>query len=292
MTIFEASPYRRAGSPRVTPQPSHRRRTVPICVFCYHKVATVLLGKVMGGLSRINGWNFRVLVGRHTELPADADVILIAHSLIDPGTIDRPFVGVHFVRDPRDIVVSGYLYHLRTAERWCVNTDLDPTPPIRFPRVPRSQQHQPESWKAEYLRSLGGRSYQQNLRALPQAEGLLFEMHHYAGWTIDSMRAWDYGREDVLEVRFEDLMAEFDAGFRCIFSWLGLSAEQRDAALELAAHHDLGRKSREEIRQIEHVSAAETSKWRAYFEPQHKNAFRARFGEVLVDLGYETGDDW
>lgn len=292
MTIFEAPPYHRVGSPRVAPQPSHRRRTVPICVFCYHKVGTVLLGKVLGGISRINGWNFRVLVGWQTELPADADVILFAHSLIDLGTIDKPFLGVHFIRDPRDIVVSGYLFHLRTRERWCVNTDLDPSPPIRFPRVPRSQQHRSESWKAAYLRSLGGRSYQENLRALPQAEGLLFEMNHYAGWTIDSMRAWDYDREDVLEVRFEDLMSEFDAGFRFIFSWLGLSAEQRDAALELAARHDLGRKSREEIQQIEHVSPGETSKWRAYFEPQHKNAFRARFGEVLVDLGYETSDDW
>ena len=278
--------------PYTGPQASFQRRTVPICVFCHHKVGTVLLRQVLAGIARINGWNFFMLLGRHSKLPAEADVVLLAHSQIDLDAIAQPFVGVHFIRDPRDVIVSGYLYHRRTTEPWCVNSDFDPGPPIRFPRVPYSQEHRSEAWKAAYLRSLNGRSYQQNLLALPQRDGLLFEMDHYAAWTIEDMRGWDYAREEVLEVKYEDLMAEYDAGFRYIFSWFGLSASQRDAALEIAAGHDLGRKSQDEIRQMSHVSIGETSKWRSYFEPQHKDAFVARFGEILVDFGYETSNDW
>lgn len=31
-----------------------------------------------------------------------------------------------FIRDPRDLVVSGYFYHIRGAEEWCKIVDPEP----------------------------------------------------------------------------------------------------------------------------------------------------------------------
>lgn len=267
-------------------------REFPLCIFCYHKVGTVLFTGVFSHLCRERGWNFQALKGHQTALPPDADVVLFGHSLIDLDAIRTPFRGVHLIRDPRDVIVSGYLYHRRTTEKWCVNCDFDPTPPILHPRVPHSQQHRPDSWKIEYLESLGGRSYQENLLRLPQSEGLLFEMNHYGAWTIESMRAWDYQRENILEVRFEEVMAGFDDTFRRIFRHFDFSASEIDRALAIAAEYDLGRKTDRQIGRMKHVSSTRSRKWRDYFEERHKTAFLEKFDDVLVRLGYEDGPGW
>jgi len=92
------------------------------------------------------------------------------------------------VRDPRDIWVSSYLYHLRTREAWCTNTTFDASPPIVYPRVDYSFQHRSEEWKRAWLDRLGGRSYQDNLRGLDRDRGLAFELNGYTDRTLTAMR--------------------------------------------------------------------------------------------------------
>jgi hypothetical protein len=231
-------------------------------------------------------------MGKQKRLPPHADVILFGHSHIDLSRIDVPFLGIHVIRDPRDIIVSGYLYHCRTTEKWCVNSDFDISHPIVFPQVPYSQEYRSKNWKINYLKSLGGFSYQENLRKLSRSEGLLFEMRHYGAWTINSMRAWDYGKSNILEVKFENLMRNYDDTFSSIFHHLGFSDADVNTCLEIAAKHDLGRKPIEEISQMEHVSSTNHTRWREYFERQHKQQFIKKFDNVLIDLGYEKDNQW
>jgi hypothetical protein len=269
-----------------------KSRSIPICIFCYHKAGTVLFGKIFRQICAANKLEFKSLKGKQTEIPPDTDVILFAHSLIDLAHIAKPFVGVHVIRDPRDIIVSGYLYHRRTTEKWCVNTDFGVTPSIRFPKVPYSQEHRSEEWKIRYLASLGGMSYQENLLRMSQQQGLMFEMNNYGAWTIESMKEWDYGMGNILEITFENLMSSYDDTFRRIFEHIGFSKSESNVGLNIAAQHDLGRRLPEEIEKMRHVSSPRATKWKEYFETQHKNAFLDKFGDVLVKLGYETGDNW
>lgn len=267
-------------------------RSIPICLFCYHKSGTVLLSRVFRELSWRLGWRFAILNGRREGLVPATDVMLFTHSLVDLARIDEPFIGIHLIRDPRDIVTSGYLYHLRTQEPWCTNTDFQPTPPITYPRVPLSQEHRAESWKAHYLDSLNGRSYQQNLRDLNAEDGLAFEMSHYGAWTIESMLAWDYDHPKVLELRLENLMGNFDSGFSSMFQHIGLSGSAFATALRIAQRHDLGRKSASAIARMPHVTSAEPSKWQNHFTPRLVEEFKQLHGPALLKLGYETSNDW
>jgi sulfotransferase family protein len=259
----------------------------PICLFCYHKVGTVLLSKVFGGLCKHFGWTFTPLLGHQTGLPADSNVVLYKHSLIDPDTIDSPYVGIHVIRDPRDIIVSGYLYHLRTDEQWCVNKEFESKKPIRFPQVPYSQEHRSEEWKREYLRSLGGKSYQEHLQGMSQSDGLLFEMEHYGAWTVRSMLEWPKTNEQVLDVQFENLSIDFDATFSKIFDHCGFGRTVRKTALRIAQAHDIGRKSEKELARMKHVSSRSVTKWREYFEERHERRFKELFGDAVERLGYE-----
>jgi len=231
-------------------------------------------------------------MGKQTEIPNDSDVILFGHSLIDIDALKTSFIGVHFIRDPRDIIVSGYLYHSRTTEKWCINTDFSLEPPILSPKVPYSQQYRSEGWKINYLKSLGGKSYQQNLLNLSQSDGLLFEMNNYGAWTLESMQQWHYNRGNILEVRFESLMNDFDTVFQVIFEYLGFSKSQIRTALSIVARHDLKRKTDKQIQAMKHVSFRETSKWQSFFKEKHKNEFRSKFGNILIDLEYEKTNEW
>jgi hypothetical protein len=154
--------------------------------------------------------------------------------------------------------------------------------------VPYVVEHRSEAWKERYLRSLGGRSYQQMLRTLGPREGLLFEMNHYGSWTIESMLDWNYARPNVLELRFETLRSDFDATFTQMFDRFGLTPAERSTALGIAAKEDLGRMTREQIQAIDHVTSPDAEKWREHFEAIHHRTFQQRFGDALVRLGYES----
>jgi len=205
---------------------------------------------------------------------------------------ELPFVGFHVIRDPRDIIVSGYLYHLRTSEKWCINSNFSKNSPINFPRVPYSQEHRSEQWKLDYLNSLQGKSYKENLRALDQSEGLLFEMENYGAWTVNSIHDWDFNRKEILEIKFESLIDDYDSTFRKIFKHIGLPESDIELCMDIAVQQDLGRKSEDEIKMMPHVSSQKLSKWHDYFEEVHKEVFKEKFGNILIRLGYEKDNNW
>ena len=151
-----------------------------ILIFSYHKTGTTLFDRVMRKLAERFGLSVTVQYGMAHHIDSHADIVLLPHSL-SGFALARPYRGVRVIRDPRDIWVSGYLYHCRTNEGWCVNTNFNPTPPITYPRVDFSLQHRPERWKRNWLARLNGKSYQQNLRERDRAAGLDFELAGYTG---------------------------------------------------------------------------------------------------------------
>ena len=91
----------------------------PLYIFCYHKAGTVLLGNVFKDISQNFGWRFRAYRGKQNQQPRNCDIVLFCHSLVDFTNFHNDYIGIHIIRDPRDIIVSGYLYHKKTSEKWC-----------------------------------------------------------------------------------------------------------------------------------------------------------------------------
>lgn len=264
----------------------------PLYIFCYHKVATVLMIKVFSMIGMQFGLRMRQVGGLCNNIPDDADIIVFQHSLTNINNVETPYAGVHFIRDPRDIIVSGYLYHMRCTEAWCTNTDFSLDIPVLFPRVPASQAHRPENWKRNYLLSLGNQSYQQNLHNRTDSDGLLYEMKHYGAWTINSMLDWNYNNTRVKEIRFETLMNNYNDTFMMIFTHLGFSGDDLAIALQLSAMENLNNKTDSQILRDSHIGSRATTKWKNYFKDAHKKAFKGMFGDALVQLGYEDSDQW
>jgi hypothetical protein len=265
-------------------------RALPqLIVFSYHKSGTTLFLHVMTKVCERLGLTLVNHYGRVDRLELEPDVILLPHSVLR-GPLDRPYRAIRLIRDPRDIWLSGYLYHLRCTEEWCINTDVDPTPPIQWPKVDHSVAHWPEEWKQRYLERLGGKSYQQNLRDRSLADGLDFELGGYTGCTFETMREWALNEVDALDVRLEEVMADFDGSMRRIFDHFNFTADQIEVALEAARSEDVRRMDDAALSERPQISSRTISKWRDILSPAQIARFEESHGELIRELGYESAD--
>ena len=256
-----------------------------IIVFSYHKTGTSLFFHIMTGVAKRLGLTLLNCYGMVDEIDTDPDIVLIAHSLIRQPPA-RPYRAIRLIRDPRDIWVSGYLYHLRCDEKWCVNTHLVSSGPIGWPLVDYSILHYPEAEKRAWLNRLNGLSYQQNLRERSTEDGLLFELGGYTRHTLEAMVAWDRTVMDTMDVRLEDTMADFDGTMRRIFDHFRFSPKDREAALDVARLEDIQRMSDERLAERPQVTSRIISKWRQVLPPTYVTAFETDYAGLIHGLGY------
>ncbi|MDE2006640.1 MAG: hypothetical protein KGI51_08755 [Rhodospirillales bacterium] len=258
----------------------------PQLLLCtYHKSGTTLFDRLARRLAAAFGLTLSIRYGYVAEIPPEPDIVLLAHSLI--GRLPaRPFRGIRVIRDPRDLWVSAWLYHRRTEESWCTNTNLDPTPPITYPRIDFATQHMPEDWKRAYLARLNGRSYQQNLRERDKDSGLDFELANYTANTLAAMRAWRFSGPDLRDVRLESFAANYDGTMRAVLAHLGFVGPALDHAVALAAAEDIARMDDAAIAARPQIGSRTLSKWRDMLSPEQIAAFEARHGDLIDRLGY------
>jgi len=230
----------------------------------HHKVATVWTRRVLRGICDEFGWRF--YEGRQEDLPEDADVFFQDHSRFDLARLPA-FVGSHVIRDPRDVVVSGYFYHRSCNEAWC--------------RRKRD--------------SFGGRSYQEMLLGLDEEDGLEFEMRHVGLSTYREMMRWTYDDPRFIEVRYEDLVTNEAETFERIFRHFGLRGEGLERSIEISGRYSFERVTRRrlgEAREGSHLRSGKPGQWRSHFTPRLVETCKELYGEGLIRLGYESGEEW
>lgn len=164
-----------------------------ILVATHHKTGTKWLGTIMKSISDQLGLTF--FSGKAEELPEDYDIFMQDHSRLGSDPDPSSFRGVHIIRDPRDVILSGCFYHMRSDEDWL--------------HVPRKE--------------FDGLTYQQRINETESLDDqLMLEMKHAAAWTIGDMSSWDYDHPCFMEVKYEDLMEDHDLLlFHRIFVHLG-----------------------------------------------------------------------
>ncbi|MBC7634695.1 MAG: sulfotransferase domain-containing protein [Acetobacteraceae bacterium] len=256
-------------------------------IFTYHKTGTVLFERILQRLATATQKSFAIRYGRFDQPDPAIDITLFAHSLIrfDPFRYDMRAIRV--VRDPRDIWVSGFLYHRRCEEGWCVNTDFSEAWPIGYPRVDFSVIHKRERWKRDYLRSLAGKSYQQNLLDRDTASGLAFELANYTGQTLDAMIAWEHQGPALLQLKMEDFVTDFDGTLRRAYRHLGLEGPACEALIAQCAADDVARMSDTVITANHHIHSRKLSKWRDFLTAEQVQTFEDRYGGLITGLGYQ-----
>lgn len=243
----------------------------PLIVVCtHHKTGSVWMANIFRAIKAQE--KLQLHYKSQADLPAGADIFLQDHSKVDLAALQARFPkrgvrAVHVVRDPRDVVISGCFYHVKTVEKWANNP------------------------KKEY----GGKSYRQAISALPtDHDKLLFEMDHTGGRTIREMLAWDYEsqKERCFEARYEELIVDRDLKlFKPMMEFLGFEGARLESALGFVREHSLfgGAAGSDPA---DHIRSGEGRQWVNVFTPELKAAFKERFPDALQRLGYESKADW
>ena len=194
--------------------------------------------------------------------------------------------GFHVIRDPRDIMVSAYYSHLNS--------------------------HETKGWPelAEHRKTLVD---------LPKDEGLLADMDFTANLPTDGVRLglidcmynWNYQSENVLEVKYEDLVKEPYEEFKRIFNFMGLMKEtsfirylmptvkykiseiELNEAIDNNNYKKLsGGRNRGEENTESHYRRELPGDGVNHFNEVHKVYCKREYGDILVKLGYEENNNW
>jgi hypothetical protein len=259
----------------------HRRRASPfdpargramIVHVDHHKAATVWMQRVLQDVARAFFLDLVAPYGyRDSSIPASVDIVRRHAQHYAPGHFPAGFRGSHVIRDPRDIVVSGYFYHLWTDEPWARAPD---------PRY-------------------GGRSYQEHLNSLSPGDGLLAEIEYRRRASdapaLTDIGAWDYSDPRFLELRYEDMMADPEGQFRRLFTHYGFHPAAVERGIEFGLKHSFQRRTGRNVGEVEersHFRSGESGQWRKHFDDRHRRAFKECHGDLVVRLGYEPDNDW
>ena len=257
----------------------------PAFILTHHKVATVLCRKVLMASTERIGWRYNSEMGVANDIASKTDLLHVIHGTATDAFLDSGRRGVRIIRDPRDVIVSGFLYHQRCSELWCINSDFS-KPGYHHPQVPLPLAHMDLETREAFVSRLGGVSYQERILGLEQDDGLVFEMDGFASITIDEMVGWNE-RENVLTIKMEDMVADFDGSFEKLFKWIGIPDASSPICLEIARGHDMNRMREDQIASNPHISTGKLRKWEEYFSSKVTAAYEERFGDAHLKLGYE-----
>jgi len=257
----------------------------PAFILTYHKVATVLCRKVLMASTERIGWRYNSETGVAVDIASKTDLLHVIHGTTSDAFLDSGRRGVRIIRDPRDVIVSGYLYHQRCSELWCINSDFS-EPGFPHPQVPLPLAHRNKPEREAFVSRLEGVSYQEKIRGLEQEDGLIFEMDGFAKITIDEMVCWEE-RDNVMTIKMEDLVADFDVSFEKLFRWLGFPESGLPICLEIARGHDMNRMREDQIASNPHISTGKLRKWEEYFSSKVMEAYDERFQDAHLKLGYK-----
>jgi hypothetical protein len=226
-------------------------------VATHHKVMTTYFNAVL----RLLGFGLKRRFQRvHVDQPApEAGLVLSMHGKLDLQRL-RPYRGVHVMRDPRDMIVSGYHYHKWTNEDWV---------------------HRPDD---------RGESYQQKLNRADKRDGLFMEIDHFIFFYRETLENWDTEDPDILEVAYDDLMGEErERLYGRIFSHLGLEGRDLGLATDLMKLFEAGSRTGRKagaVAQKSHVRSGRSGQWREELDNDHIAYIERELGPVLRKFGY------
>uniref|UniRef100_A0A7S3X6W7 Sulfotransferase domain-containing protein n=1 Tax=Emiliania huxleyi TaxID=2903 RepID=A0A7S3X6W7_EMIHU len=246
----------------------------PVLVGTHHKSGTVLLTHLLRDACRALRWTcvFNHDGGRHCASASEARALgaricFLQHGIrfqglaaAPPGAEAEAYRFVHAVRDPLELVLSGYSYHLRTTERWA---------------------NRPE-------RRWNGTTYRRYLNALPLEAGLLAEMRHSARDNLKTMprlHARVGARPCTLTLRFEDFSRDWEGTLSSLWALLGVrEAAQLAALARVSEKHNVYRHNTTRGRHVSSTSSDRRTAMRQLLR-RNRDAI-ARIREVRRQIGY------
>jgi hypothetical protein len=220
------------------------------------------------------------LAGSKKRIVGDKTPFLSDEIITEIAEIDSGAKVIHIIRDGRDVAVSG-IHHL-----WRRELDLGGGKDIR---------PEEEEMRARYRADPQG--------AIESGEGLFTEQRlreMAEDWRRQVSAAREQGSELLgtdryVEVRYEELLERTVPEFRRLAGFLGADQDskvaQRCVSSASFTRWTKGRRrGQEDSDSLLRKGVA--GDWKRVFTADDRRVFDRHAGDLLIELGYETGRDW
>lgn len=232
------------------------------------------------GFDRMRTWAERIEASWEVAAQGEYDLLIATNAEMEHvRTLSaRGFSGFHVIRDPRDIIVSGYFSHLSSHP---VNPDANP-------------------WLCLHRELLQRRS---------KEDGLLLELE-YSVTHMNRIRNWEYGYQGIVESRFETVMPAPEVELAGLLAGTGIvvdgwtapagaavsipiSGATWAAVMEANSFRKLtAGREKGQSEQSHHLRSGVAGDWRNHFTPAVVEKFKHLYPGMVPGLGYETDDSW
>jgi hypothetical protein len=236
-------------------------------IFGHHKCGTIWLNMILKRLCIFERNQTLPVNGITRYQVTQSDIAVLFHANTDNMVLRDTDVGVHIIRDPRDIAVSAYFSHMNSHLAW---QDLVP--------------------------------HRKILQTSAQSDGLLADIK----WSAEmpkagkTIRIFDglgsYFKDPRVSVlRFEFLVSDPLLAIKMLMERLQLPV-MTDGHIKGVLHQVsfknlTGRELGEEDPNS-HMRKGVPGDWVNYFTPEIKDYFKQRWGGLVIGLGYEKNNDW
>ena len=239
----------------------------PILVGTHHKTGTVLLKHIfLKEVCPMLGWrcsfdNYPVKCSSPEEARANGlQLCFLQHGIrFKVQHTALPYRFIHAIRDPLEVVLSGYQYHLKTTERWANRPD----------------------------RRYNGTSYRQYLNHLGLDDGLRAEVKHSlrdALKTMPRLLNRTAGRACTLTVRLEDFERNWDGTTSKMWDLIGVDrATARRLDRAVAKHNVYGARPKYYNKHVEKNASSRETMRRSV---RHLDDSYVKIRAVRAKLGY------
>jgi hypothetical protein len=274
--------------------------------YSHHKCATGWAASILRELCFHLGYRFRTAHGPQQYGEAGSlrawvqqegvEFLAFTNAESDEAEALPAHLGFHVVRDPRDVLVSGYFSHKNS--------------------------HPTDNWPEL-------EAHREALQSVSKEEGLLKEIE-FSRPFFTAMREWDYDQDHVLELKMENLTQDPDTQFRRVLGHLGLYETGQAAGLlqrgrqygnrliyklhhevplplprqitkERAIHPDVldaileahrfekltGGRSKGKSNPDSHLRKGQPGDWENHFTDRIHRAFETEYGDIVDTLGYK-----
>jgi hypothetical protein len=172
-----------------------------------------------------------------------------------------------FIRDPRDLVISGYFYHKRGAEDWCniINPKEEDWKIVNG--------HIPDNMPKD-------ESYASFLNKISIEEGIKAEID-FREYHFNSMLRWG-DKDNVLTIKYEDFLNNEKFTMDKIYRFYELPIIERKIGTFLAERYS----AKKMKGKIEHIRNPKFSQWKTYFSKELINYFNNKYQALLDKYNY------
>lgn len=237
----------------------------------YHKCLTSYFQKIMHGLNELPGYSYKHFKSHIDDFSSDKESYYLSslnNQFVESEQLTENCTISRFVRDPRDLIVSGYYYHRRGSEPWTkiVNPSEDCWTGVNgtLPSAIGSAD-----------------SFSSYLARVPKEDGLIaqidFRQKHF-----ESMRKWNVRDKSILLLRYEDIVHNEVESFSDLFEFHKLPNDVTSYLLDKVDEFSM----RRQVGKSKHIRNPEPGQWREHFSPKVIDYFDSRYSDLINLYGY------